>query len=53
MGGACSTHGIDEKCVNILLLGDMKEIDPFGGTRSRWENNIAVDLREVGWEGVD
>jgi len=25
----------------------------FGRPRRRWENNIRMGLREVGWEGVD
>jgi hypothetical protein len=25
----------------------------LGRPRSRWENTIIVDLREMGWEGVD
>jgi hypothetical protein len=26
---------------------------PFGIPRCRWLDNIRVDLRELGWEGVD
>jgi hypothetical protein len=26
---------------------------PLGRSRSRWEDNIKMDLKEVGWEGVD
>jgi len=26
---------------------------PLGRPRRRWEDNIRVDLREIGWEGVD
>jgi hypothetical protein len=26
---------------------------PLGRPRRRWENNIKIDLREVGWEGID
>jgi hypothetical protein len=25
----------------------------FGRPRRRWEDNIKMDLQEVGWEGVD
>jgi hypothetical protein len=24
-----------------------------GRPRNRWEDNITMDLREIGWEGVD
>jgi hypothetical protein len=26
---------------------------PLGRPRRRWEDNIRMDLREIGWEGVD
>jgi hypothetical protein len=26
---------------------------PLGRPRCRWEDNIKLDLEEVGWEGVD
>jgi hypothetical protein len=26
---------------------------PLGRPRRRWENNIKMDLREVGWEAID
>ena len=26
---------------------------PLGRSRRRWENNIKMDLQEVGWRGMD
>jgi hypothetical protein len=26
---------------------------PLGKPRRRWEDNIRINLREIGWEGVD
>jgi hypothetical protein len=26
---------------------------PLGRPRRRWEDNIKINLREIGWEGVD
>jgi len=26
---------------------------PLGRTTRRWENNIKMDLQEVGWRGMD
>jgi hypothetical protein len=26
---------------------------PLGRIRSRWEDNIKMDLREIGWGGMD
>ena len=33
-------------------MGKRKEKGPFGRLRRRWENNIKMDLQEVGW-GMD
>jgi hypothetical protein len=30
-----------------------KEEDPLGRPRRRWVNNIKIDLRETGWNGID
>jgi hypothetical protein len=35
------------------LVGKQEGKRPLGRTRHRWEDNIRMDLREVGWEGVD
>jgi hypothetical protein len=35
------------------LVGKPEEKRPFGRARCRWENNIRMDLQEIGWEGVD
>jgi hypothetical protein len=26
---------------------------PLGGRRRKWEDDIRMDIREIGWEGVD
>jgi hypothetical protein len=35
------------------LVGKLKRKRPFGRTRHKWEDNIRMDLREIGWEIVD
>jgi hypothetical protein len=30
-------------------MGKPEKTRPLGRTRSRWENNIKMDLRERGW----
>jgi hypothetical protein len=35
------------------LVGNPEVKKPLGRPRSRWEDNIKMDLEEVGWEGVD
>jgi hypothetical protein len=36
-----------------LLTGKPEERTPLGKTRRRWVDNIKIDLREIGWDGVD
>jgi len=33
--------------------GDPEEKGPLGRPRSRWEDNIKMDLKEVGWGNMD
>jgi hypothetical protein len=35
-----------------ILVGEPKEKRPLGRPRCRWEN-IVMDLREMGWIGMD
>jgi hypothetical protein len=35
------------------LVGKPEGRRPFGRPRHRWEENIKMDLREVGWGGMD
>jgi hypothetical protein len=36
-----------------ILVGKLEGKRPLGRPRLRWEDNIRLDLREIGWEGVD
>jgi hypothetical protein len=36
-----------------VLVGKPEGKRPLGRSRHRWEDNIIMDLREMGWEGVD
>jgi hypothetical protein len=52
MAGDCSTHGRDEKCIaNVSPKAEGKRL--LGTSRRRMEDNIRMDLREIGWELVD
>jgi hypothetical protein len=42
-GGVCSMHGGEMRCI--------QETSPLGRPRSRWEDNIKMDVQEVGWRG--
>jgi hypothetical protein len=35
------------------LVGKPEGRRPLGRPRRRWEDNIKMDLREVGWGGID
>jgi hypothetical protein len=35
------------------LVGKPEGTRPLGRLRRRWEDNIKIDLREVGWGGMD
>jgi hypothetical protein len=52
MGRACSTNGGEEKCIKILV-GKPEGKRPLGIPRSRWVDNIKIDLRKIGWSGMD
>jgi hypothetical protein len=36
-----------------LLVGGPEGNKPLGSHRCRWQDNIIIDLREVGWGGMD
>jgi hypothetical protein len=35
-----------------ILVGKLEGKRPIGRPRRRWDDNIRMDLREIGWEGV-
>jgi hypothetical protein len=35
-----------------LLVGKPEGKRPLGRPRRRWVNNIKMDLREIGWDGM-
>jgi hypothetical protein len=40
-------------CGLCYVGGILERTRPFAGSRSRWEDNIKIDVQEVGWEDVD
>jgi hypothetical protein len=36
-----------------ILVGKLEEKRPLGGPKHRWVNNIKMDIREIGWRGLD
>ena len=48
MGRACGTYGGSERCAQDFGGGKPDGKRPLGRTRRRWEDNIKMDLQEVG-----
>jgi hypothetical protein len=42
----------DKMSAHRILFGKHEGKSPLGRYRCRWEDNIKIDLREIGW-GVD
>jgi hypothetical protein len=43
----------DRKNAHRMLVGNPEERRPLGRPRRRWMDNIKMDLREIGWDGMD
>jgi hypothetical protein len=52
MGRECSTNG-EKRNAYKISVGKPEGKRPLGRHRRRWENNIRMDLREIGWGGMD
>jgi hypothetical protein len=50
MGRACSTNGAKEMHIEYLWESQKRQI---GRPRLMWVDNIKMDLREIGWNGMD
>jgi hypothetical protein len=50
VGGTCGTHGGG---VYRVLVERPENKRPLGRPRHRWEDNIEMDLREIGIDGVN
>jgi hypothetical protein len=43
----------EKRNVYRILVGKPQEKRPLGRTRCRWVDNIKMDLRVIGWVGMD
>jgi hypothetical protein len=51
MGGTCNIHVYGERRGAYgIVVGRPEERRPLGRPRRRWEDNIKMNLQEVGWE---
>jgi len=52
MGGACSMYR-EERGLYRILVGKPEGKIELGRPRRRWEDNIKLDLQEIGFVGMD
>jgi hypothetical protein len=52
MGRACSTNGVKRNAYRILV-GKPEGKRRLRRPRCKWKDNIRIDLREIGWGGMD
>jgi hypothetical protein len=52
VGGTCGTHG-EGRGVYKVLVGRPERKRPVGRPRRKWEDNIKMDLREIGIDGAN
>jgi hypothetical protein len=52
MGRECSTDG-EKRNAYRIMAGKPEGKAPLGRSRHRWVDNIKMDLREIGWGGMD
>jgi hypothetical protein len=43
----------EKRNVYRILVGKPEKKRPLGRPRRRWVDNIKIDLREIGWDGMD
>jgi hypothetical protein len=43
----------EKRNTSRILVGKQGGKRPIGRPRRRWVNNIKIDLREIGWDGMD
>jgi hypothetical protein len=43
----------DRRDAYMIMVGKPEGKRPFGITKYRWEVNVKVDFKEIGWEGLE
>jgi hypothetical protein len=51
MGRVCSKN--EKRNAYNILVRKLEGKRPLGRPRRRWVDNVKMDLREIGWDGID
>jgi hypothetical protein len=51
LSGKTGTNG-DKRNAYRILIGKPEGKRPLGRPRCRWVDNIKIDFREIGWDGM-
>jgi hypothetical protein len=43
----------EKRNAHLILVGKPEGKRPLGRPRRRWEDDIRIDLREIGWGGIE
>jgi hypothetical protein len=43
----------EKRIAYMILVGKPEGKRPLGRPRRRWVDNIKINLREIGWDGMD
>jgi hypothetical protein len=52
IGRACNTNG-EKRNARMILVGKPEGERPLERTRCRWLDNIKMDFKEIGGDGMD
>jgi hypothetical protein len=52
VGRACNTRGAKRNAYRNLV-GMSEGLRPLGRHRNRWEDDINIDLKQIGWDNLD
>jgi hypothetical protein len=52
IGKAYSTHGTEEECIEGFV-GKARKNTLLGRPGPRWDDNIKINLRDIGWVDMD
>jgi len=47
------TRMVEMRHVYSILVGNLEGMSPLGRPRRRWEDNIRLNLVEIGWGVID